>query len=338
MDKHRNAAQIGLALAGLGLLACAAMAAEGTPQQSSPSEPMSAWQILTLIGISGFFGGMVDGLRSERHYKWRFGSFAKEWGTLGDALVGVTAALAIFAFAENIFGSERFTTAVTVYSLLKLVAWGVLSGYAGTKLLDPLTSKAVKDIAKEEAVKAVKQQTVAGDEALHNLEEAAQKVTQHLQIISALKPGETNTRALGLLDEAQRKYTLVLQSDPGNLRAQLGLANVHSYRAEYQQRANLPDAKASFAKAIKTVDDLIRREPKLAKAYYNRACYKTLAAGPDVAPPEAVDDLLEAVELDENLKQYAADDPDLVKLRKHPKLTFLAPTTEAKKEPEAVPA
>jgi hypothetical protein len=109
-----------------------------------------------------------------------------------------------------------------VYSLLKLVAWGVLSGYAGTKLLDPLTTKAVKEMA---------------------------------------------------------------------------------------------------------------------KAYYNRACYKTLAAAPNVVPPDAVDDLLEAVRLDENLKQYAVDDPDLTKLRKHPKLTFLVqPHTPEKTQPAAAAA
>lgn len=319
------------ALAFLTILAPPALAA-GDSTEGGLS--LSPWELLILIGASGFFGGMVDGLKSERHYRWRFGTFTKEWGTFGDALVGVTSALAIFAFAENIFGSENFSGTIPVNSLLKLVAWGVLSGYAGTKLLDTLTSKAVKALAKEEAAKAVKEQAVASDETLHNLEEASQKITQHLNVIATLKAGQTNDRALEFLDEAQRKYTLVLQSEPGNLRAQLGLANVHSYRAEYQQKANLPEANDSFAKAIKTVDDLIHREPTLAKAYYNRACYKTLKAGPNEVPPEAVDDLLEAVRLDENLKQYAVDDPDLVKLRKHPKLSFLQPVVTAKEEEE----
>lgn len=320
----RAAGALALALAVLPQLAHAA-------GKDANAIELNAFEILLTIAVGGFFGGLVDGLRAERQYRWRFGSFTKDWGTLGDALVGVTAALAIFAFAENLFGSGGITSPMPIYVFLKLVAWGVLSGYAGTKLLDTLTSKAIKALAEEAANKAVKEQVASNDETQQNINEAGQLVTQHVALITGLASGPPSDEAAQKLardaerklDDAQRKYDLVLKREPGNRRAQLGLANVHSYRGEFLQKIGSAQSADSFAKAISVVDDLIRREPTMAKAYYNRACYRALKAGPSAVPAEAVADLKRAVELDENLKQYAQGDSDLASLKGDPTLSFL---------------
>jgi hypothetical protein len=101
MSRILNAIPNGLALGAMALAQSQALAVDQTGQAAAGSVVLSPWHLLIVIGIAGFFGGMVDGLRSDRHYKWRFGDFAKEWGTLGDALVGVTAALAIFTFCRE---------------------------------------------------------------------------------------------------------------------------------------------------------------------------------------------------------------------------------------------
>lgn len=316
--------------AGVGLLVVLAMQlsvaqvpAALQPPQEDPSSAfrLGPWGLLAVISISGFFGGMVDGLRAERSYKWRFGNFAKEWGTLGDALVGVTASLAIFAFAENIFGVDKYAGPVQIFPFLKLVAWGVLSGYAGTKLLDTLTSKAIKSIAQEAAAQAVKEQVSSKDEAQESLSEARSLVTRHLALVKSLPPNQPDAQALELLDNAKRKYDLILRSDPANLRAQLALANLHSYRGQYLHKAGDPDSLASFDKAISAVDDLIRRQPTMAKAYYNRACYRALKAGRNEVPGEAVEDLLKAFELDDSFREYWKGDSDLESLRQDKRLT-----------------
>src|SRR5512139_3989204 len=67
------------------------------------SRPYSPWLALVVIAISGGFGGFVDGLRATRTYNFRFRTFTQDWGSAGDALVGMAAAVAIFAFADSIF-------------------------------------------------------------------------------------------------------------------------------------------------------------------------------------------------------------------------------------------
>lgn len=222
-----------------------------------------------------------------------------------------------------------------IYVFLKLVAWGVLSGYAGTKLLDTLTSKAIKAFAEEAATRAVKEQVATNDEAQQNVNEAGQLVTQHVSLMAGLAAGPPSDDAAlkrakeaeRTLEDAERKYKLVLKREPANRRAQLGVANVHCLRGEYLQKVGNAQSDASFAKAIGVVDDLIRREPTMAKAYYNRACYRALRAGLAVVPAEAVADLLKAVELDENLKEYARGDSDLLSLKRERKLSFLSNET-----------
>lgn len=295
---------------------------------------VAGWGLLLAIAIAGFFGGLVDGLRSDRQYKARLGGKSWEWGSAGDGLVGTAAALAIFAFAENVFGSGPLKADMPVLSFIKIVAWGVLSGYAGTRLLDPLSAKVVKQIATDTARAEVRDQMSRDDAAAESLREAAQAVTQHLERLGR-RTSDADDEAIGKpLETAQRKYELVLKSDPANAPARIGLANVHCYHAEHMQLAGKTEERnKALAAALKVVDDLIKRDSQMAKAYYNRACYKTLRAKFNRLPvdDETVADLQRAVELDEHLKDYAQEDDDLATLRGDKRVEWLTGKTAAGK-------
>lgn len=352
MKPWENSPRRALAAAALGLagtgLSQAAEVASGTAPGTGPSLGevtihVAGWGLLLAIAISGFFGGLVDGLRSDRQYKARLGGKSWEWGSAGDGLVGTAAALAIFAFAENVFGSGPLKPDMPVLSFIKIIAWGVLSGYAGTRLLDPLSAKVVKQIATDTARAEVRGQLSRDESAAESLREAAQAVTQHLERLGR-RASDADDEAIGKpLEIAQRKYELVLKSDPTNAPARIGLANVHCYHAEHMQLAHKrEESNKAFAAALKVVDDLIKRDSQMAKAYYNRACYKTLRAkfNQQLVDDETVADLQRAVELDEHLKDYAQEDDDLATLRGDKRVEWLTgkpaagKTTTAK--PEAV--
>lgn len=330
------AADAASAASAAGVASAASPAASGAPQPSPELDELKikvgGLGLLLVIAVAGFFGGLVDGLRSDRQYKARLGGKTWEWGSVGDGLVGTAAALALFAFAENVFANGALKVYMPVMGFIKMVAWGVLSGYAGTRLLDPLSAKVVKQLASDAARAEVRDQAGKDDASAESLREAAQAVTQHLERLSR-RTGDADDKDIAApLDVAKRKYELVLKADPANAAARIGLANVHCYRAEHMERAGRSDERdKAFAAAIKEADDLVKRDSRMAKAYYNRACYKALRAKftTKAADPEAVADLLRAVELDEHLKDYAKDDDDLTVLRGDPKLPFLKATESA---------
>jgi tetratricopeptide (TPR) repeat protein len=248
-------------------------------------------------------------------------------------LVGTASALAIFAFAESVFGAEAMKEmtkagSINSFAFVKMVAWGVLSGYAGTRLLDPLSDKMVKRLAGDTARAEVDKKLTDDQVSRQSIREAEQLVARHITMVAGLSKHAPSKDAADCLDDAQRKYELVLKSDPANIPAQIGLANVHCYRGDYLRFIN--DAKRgddSYAAAIKVVDALIKRDPNVAKAYYNRACYKAVAGDPPYAKDDAARDLIKAVELDPHLKDYAAGDKDLESLRsRHKDLPFLSKT------------
>jgi Tfp pilus assembly protein PilF len=304
------------------LVLCAVLTAIAYPAwaESSPSQCQTAdlrpWQLLVSIMLSGFFGGFVDGLRSDKSFKFRLGTTSKEWGSIGNALVGTVAAVAIFAFAESVFGAETVTaSSMCEFTFLKVMAFAVLSGYAGTRLLDPLTEKMVKEFVDRATLQAVEQRATQDQVAAQNIREAEQAITQHLAMVAGLSKGVVSKEAEKLLVDAERKFELVLANDPASIPAQLGLANVYGYRGDYVGVTAPQDARQRadcYAKAINVLDALIKRAPNVAKAYYNRACCKAVA-GKD--KDSAAADLARAVELDPHFKEYARGDKDLDSLR-----------------------
>lgn len=297
------------------------------PKASEPEPPAiprryTAWWALFVIAVSGAFGGFVDGMRADRTYRVRFGSRSADWGSIADALVGMAASVAIFAFAESIFGGEMKET-VSAWFLVKVAAWGVLSGYAGTKLLDDLSSKAIRKMIRDETGRQVSQQIAVDAEAEEIVQEAEQLRQQHIaRVAAAAVKGVADPGAEQLLERAILKFRGVIGKDPLHRGARNGLANALADLGVYirGQRGSGGSAEASalFAEAIQIQDGIIRQDPAFSKAYYNRACYRAVAAASERDRELAIADLAQAIQRDEPWRVYARTDPDLISLRDTP--------------------
>lgn len=271
-----------------------------------------------MVAVSGFFGGFVDGLRSTRTYSARFGKWSQDWGSVGDGLIGMAAALAIFAFADSIFGSTvTQQDRVTAWFVTKIVAWGVLSGWAGTKLLDDLSSKAIRQMIQQQTGKEVEQQLAANQEDSNTIREAEQLRTRHLSKAATLADGQKDPEAEELAQRAIVKFRSVLQKNPSSRDARNGLANALCDLGVYYLRSDPADAKAKplFDQAIALADALIAEDSAFAKGYYNRACYKAVAG---VGLSEVIADLKAAFERDAHFREYAVTDVDLRRLHQDP--------------------
>jgi hypothetical protein len=279
----------------------------------------TAWWALFVIAVSGAFGGFVDGMRSTRTYRVRFGERSADWGSIADALVGMAASVAIFAFAESIFGGgKELQDTVSAWFLVKIAAWGVLSGYAGTKLLDDLSTKSVQKMISDETGKQVSQQLAVGQQTDQIVQEAEQLRVQYLARVAAAGKGVADPGAEQLLQRAILKFRGVLKNDPLHRGAQNGLANALAELGTYYK--DQPDADKQlraaelFTEAIRLQDGIIRQDPAFSKAYYNRACYRAIAAADDQGREQAVEDLRQAIQRDVQWREYARTDPDLAPL------------------------
>ncbi len=310
-------------------------AASATPQQpqATPSVPApvprasepslaarhpgyTAWWALFVIAVSGAFGGFVDGMRSTRTYRVRFGARSADWGSIADALVGMAAAVAIFAFAESIFGGgKELQDTVSAWFLVKIAAWGVLSGYAGTKLLDDLSSKAIQRMISDETGKQLSQQLSIDRQTEQIVQEAEQLRMQYLARVAAIGKGVADTGAEQLLERAILKFRGVLKKEPLHRGGQNGLANalaeLGTYYKDQLGGEKQTQAAGLFTEAIQLQDGIIRQDPTFSKAYYNRACYRAIAAADDQGREQAVDDLKQAIQRDGQWREYARTDPDL---------------------------
>lgn len=286
-------------------------------QQLPPQAKYSPWLALFVLAVSGFFGGFVDGLRSTRTYNARFGRWSQDWGSVGDGLIGMGAALAIFAFAESIFSNVTQQDRVTAWFLTKIVAWGVLSGWAGTKLLDDLSSKAIRQMIQQETGKQVAEQNATVQDESNTIREAEQLRTRHLAKAATLAQGQKDADTEDLAKRAILKFKSTLQKNPANRDARNGLANTLADLGVYYLRVDPadPQAKPLFEQAIKLADALVAEDAGFAKGYYNRACYKAVAGG---ALSEVIADLKTAFKLDPHFREYALSDVDLNRVHADP--------------------
>lgn len=265
------------------------------------------WQVLGMVMLFGALGGFVDGLTTDIPYKVSWGGRHFDIGSAGDALVGMTSAVAIFTVATALFPDleiERFDSSPTAF--IRIVALGVLSGYAGIRLLNPLTRKLAEQIATEKAADAVKDVQVRNTELAINVKDAERKVIEFdLRRTELLAQGQ-HEAAAKLLDEARTRYDAALAVERHDTEALLGLARVARRQAELAQLRQR-DPAPHWAEALRALDAITMRDRSAARAFYNKACYKALKGD---SAAVALADLQQALELAPALKPRARSDPD----------------------------
>jgi tetratricopeptide (TPR) repeat protein len=276
-----------------------------------PDELLSAVAVLAIILLAGAFGGFVDGLVHQKSYSLRMGHRSVDLGSLGDALVGATASVAMFTVAGAVFGIQWNAVARTEH-FIRIVAWGVLSGYAGIRLLNPLSVSAVERIATSAAKQTMRESARQDSETALALADANLYLNRYdLQGRDLVRQGRP-ADAESLLKRAEANFDVVLGAEPSNSEALRGKAKIYRRMAD---RAAPPDKAKFWDLAIGVLSDMIRRDDRAALAYYNRGCYRALTGKKD----EAIADLRQAVSILDKLKEAAWADPDFDSIRSDPR-------------------
>jgi|LZQN01.1.fsa_nt_gb hypothetical protein len=208
---------------------------------------------------------------------------------------------------------------------LKVVAWGVLSGYVGIRLLNPLSTKLVQDIANSAAKKAMQETTTVNWELSLYVQEGDQLLIEYDRLLfendndhKKLLDSSNAELAHKKLKSACDQYDLALSIDSLCREANRGKARALRREAELMEKEE-KDASNKWKSAIQQLTDIIKWDPNSAFALYNRACYRTLSSPSDSSENLllALEDLGVAIKIHDKLKSKALTDPDFNKLRKN---------------------
>jgi tetratricopeptide (TPR) repeat protein len=301
-------------------------------QTGMPPCPVS-WGRLAIAVVAvmffGALGGFADGLTTDIAYKVTLGQKSYNLGSLGDAVAGATAALAIFTVAETLFGFSvcqvisNKTGYVSFSTAMRIIAIGVLSGYAGIRLLNPMTRKLAQQIATETTTEALKNVQTRSVETALNIKDGERVLAQYVvkkgQLFSAGAPGYAE--ASTILDDARKCFDTALQVDPWDAEALMGAANVMRERAEVKKKQG-EDPHPYWEAALKSLDKILARDSKAAQALYFRACYKSLMTK---RVEEVVPDLQAAIEIYPHFRERARADNSFVDVNQKPAFQRLVP-------------
>src|SRR5436190_1476978 len=105
---------------------------------------MPIWAEMMILLCGGVIGGVISGLGDCPEHKIRLpGSGSRiELGIVGDALVGSATSLAAFTYTVTL-GLVDLTKQDDHLLLIKLSSVGIITGFAGIKLLSNISSRLV---------------------------------------------------------------------------------------------------------------------------------------------------------------------------------------------------
>jgi hypothetical protein len=271
-----------------------------------------AGMVLLVVVLAGGFGGFVDGLLHDRTYQFRLMHMRINLGSIGDALVGIAAGIAIFTVASALFGIE-YPEIWKPDHFLKMVAIGVIAGFAGIRLLNPMSERMVERIASEQVARELEQRDELTTEMSMDLAKAEGLLDRFDNEKLALRSmpageGEQSGLEVGaeLLQQALKTFDLALQRDAMDQRALRGKSRTYRRLAEWI--GDSERQREYWQKAMGILSGIIKRQPGAAWARYNRACYRVLS---DPESREWRKDLAEAFAIREDLGSVALIDPDL---------------------------
>ena len=225
---------------------------------------------LLAIAVSASLGGILLGITQRTSHKIRvpFRANLLELGFLGDGLVGAGAGLAVFFLAAGLL-DLRPANDQTLDQWVKIISFGVLSGFAGVKVLTTRSSHILDRVGL--------------------LDDRVEQLDSRQRLNDLLRRADSLALE-NRLEHALAKYDEALRLDPRCEAAYLGKAKVLFDRCKWED-------------AIKVLSILLKMNPSFDRAYYLSACYKS-AAG-KYRKEEILQDLKSAVALDPLYKTYA---------------------------------
>jgi tetratricopeptide (TPR) repeat protein len=243
--------------------------------------------LLTIIGVSGGFGGMVNALQkthslsTENEYERKYilpcplnPSRPKKLGFFGDMIVGSAAGISIFIGFEGILGLDITVAQGQAIDFVRLIALGVVSGYMGTSILDSLALGFSRHLLKKRH---------EYDQEVNKLNELEKQFVLSRQVARLVWVGDAFLRWKNY-DEALDLYERALTLEPNNVHTLIHKSFVLTDMAEDEAK-NTQERTVLYASAIKDMETVINIIPENIKnsldrynkgrGYYNLACYKT---------------------------------------------------------------
>lgn len=267
--------------------------------------------LLTAVLLGGIGGGFTLALSGGERYGLKFpgmhggGDTKFDPGCLGDMFVGLMAGCLGVSLCSRNLKTSLFDPASSSMADLWFMDFGIafVSGFLGLRLIKTVSTKFMQ----EQQLKHTQELAEESKE----LASASAGTNVYLEGQEAIRTGQYKY--------AEQCFQKGIDLEEGkSIRSMIGLAQA------YRWLGLLPEA-------IAKLDDAIRFrsweqvESRLAVAYWNRACYKVLSM-PDSerAKASALEDLQQAIELQESFRQSLNSDTDLVSLKDDVRLHRLA--------------
>jgi len=204
---------------------------------------------------------------------------------------------------------------------LTIVGLGVVAGFSSTTLLRALAKGLENSVGKQYVDSAVqgadKRATAVAQEAGAAAEEnATAKIVSSMALVADKNddPGER----VKLLEAAHSFAQKCLNESPNS--PEVFLANATVQRRFAEKNPDNSQRAAQYAKAIDLCSDALKIEPNLERAYYNRACYRTLN-NDDITL--IIADMKKAISILPENKQIFSEDPDIASIRDRPEVKAL---------------
>jgi tetratricopeptide (TPR) repeat protein len=253
--------------------------------------------ILATAGLAGSIGGLAVGVNSPNvnPVKVPFTSRTINLGVLGDMIVGMAAGLAALLLVGILPGNDLGTVDLKPVEYVRLVAFGIISGFAGIKILSRLSDQILQQV----------------DSMGKKVEEAEETSLRRDDVQNILREA-TFYRANERYDEAIIAYQKTLGIDPANEEARIGIAITRNYKDP-----------SDVDEPIKMLTEALQTNPRSGKAYYNRACIKNLDPQRKYSKLDILADLKRSIDLDATFKPIAKQDADFKDLWKDPDFVAL---------------
>ena len=281
----------------------AAQAAGGDPKDTAGAMELRPVAALLWILVAGGFGGLADGIvlraRQEQanvqYMPYRldlpFGHDRfVELGFIGHMLIGATASIAIFTVIDALSGFNFEFNNLDTTDFLRLLALGVLSGFAGIRILDPALYRLIGQVRgevstiKSDMVGQIKTEVQREGEQNTEVAELQKRGNERLVQYDLLSKMNKHDESREALQAANGAFEYALRLEPNDEVSLRGKARVLRRLAQLS-RDNpsealkiRPQSKPDdlWREAVDTLDLIIKRNPLSANSFYNRACYMAL--------------------------------------------------------------
>lgn len=238
----------------------------------------NSWLAVVIISVSGAFGGIVLGIVNRTNYSICIpGGRTLKLGFFADSLIGCAAALAIFSIAGSIFNID-LTKLDNTQNIIKIVAIGILAGFAGISLLRKLSNNMLNKI--------------------DDLDQKIDNLQLDIKSRTFVERGVLQAR-IKEYESAIEYYDHALEIFPRNTRALINKGFALKKMGQVES-------------ALECALEALSIDPVLANAAYNSACYITLLDGPK---HKILQHLKVAFKEFPHLKKVANKDSDFDRIR-----------------------